>query len=205
MANDEVWARSVAKMRQITAADWRRTFGQNAIGALVAYVVMDALCAALGMGVPVACILLGLGVGWFGALRAEFYLGTPALAMRRVLRYAWITSGVTFVIMLGVWGRLIRFLLNPRVDPGSMGLPLILYDPLASFIGWLVLMILIAPALQFLTTLGGAYLTFAARLRADGKTGVSRYFGTWGGAREQASDEGGAMKAPGQNADPGGR
>jgi hypothetical protein len=167
-------------MRQITAADRRRTFGQNAVGALVAYVVMDVLCAGLGMGVPFACILLGFGVGWFGALRAELFLGEPGPAMRRVLRYAWLTTGVTFAIMAAVWGPLVRFLLNPVVDPGSMGLPLILYDPLASFVGWLVLMILISPAMQFVTTLAGAYLTLNARLNSDGRSGMGRFLGTWG-------------------------
>lgn len=170
-------------MRPMTHDDWRRTFGQNAVGAFIAYVVMDVLCAGLGMGTPAACILLGFGVGWFGALRAEFLLGKPAAALRRVVRYAALTSAVTMVIMAVIWGPLVRFLLNPRVDPGSMGLPLILYDPLASFVGWLVLMIIGGPLMQVLTTLTGAYLTFAVRLGADGRTGIGRYLGPWAGGR----------------------
>ena len=35
---------------------------------------------------------------------------------------------------------------------------MILYEPLASFIGWQVLMVLISPFLQLLTTLFGSYL-----------------------------------------------
>ena len=146
--------------------DWSKTWGQNAVGAMIAYVVIDGLCAALGMGVPFACIMLGFLVGAFGALRAEYFMGEPAAAMRRALRYALVTSSVTFVIMLAVWGHLVRFFFNPRVDPGSMGFPLILYEPVPSFIGWLVLMIVVSPALQFVVTLFGSYLTFTWRLRS---------------------------------------
>jgi hypothetical protein len=144
--------------------DWSKTWGQKAAGLIVIYVVMDVLCAALGMGVPFACILLGFPVGVFAALRAEYLVGEPAGAMRRALRYAFITSGVTFVLMAAQWGWLLKFLFNPRVDPGSMGLPLILYDPIPSFIGWIVLMVVVSPALQFVVTLMGAYLAFMVRL-----------------------------------------
>jgi hypothetical protein len=34
----------------------------------------------------------------------------------------------------------------------NFGIPMILYDPRASFIGWMVLMIIISPVLQILTT-----------------------------------------------------
>lgn len=154
--------------------DWGRTWGQNAFGLTVAYVVMDGLCAALGMGVPFACILLGFPVGMFAAMRAECFTAFPGAAMRRALRYAFVTSGITFVIMAGVWGPAVRFLFHPKVDPGSMGLPLILYDPLASFIGWLVLMIVVSPALQFVVTLFGAYVAFTLRL-GPGRGGSRRW------------------------------
>jgi hypothetical protein len=49
---------------------------------------------------------------------------------------------------------------HPVVNPGNMGLPLILYEPKASLIGWIVLMILLSPFAQFLMTLLGSYLTF---------------------------------------------
>uniref|UniRef100_A0A7C4CBL6 Uncharacterized protein n=1 Tax=candidate division WOR-3 bacterium TaxID=2052148 RepID=A0A7C4CBL6_UNCW3 len=143
----------------------RQTFGQHWLGALIAYVLLDVLMVAAGLGVPSLCILLGLGVGWFGALRAEFFLQEIGAAMRRVLRYAAITAGVTFLLMVVAWWRYVPPLLDPVVDSGSMGVPLILYDPRLSLIGWLVGMFLVAPLAQFLATLAGAYLTFMFRLR----------------------------------------
>jgi hypothetical protein len=46
---------------------------------------------------------------------------------------------------------------------------MILYEPRASFIGWLVLMILISPVLQMLTTLFGSYLTLLGWLGKEEK------------------------------------
>lgn len=148
-------------MRHMTA----RTFGQHWLGLLVAYVLLDALLAAAGLGVPSFCIMLGIGVGWFGALRAEFFLREIGPAMQRVMRYAAITSGVTFLLMVVAWWRYVPPLLDPVIDPGSMGVPLILYDPRLSLIGWLFGMFLVGPLAQFLVTLAGAYVTFMFRLR----------------------------------------
>ena len=124
--------------------DPSKTFGQNWIGAFIAYIVIDGLCAALGMGVPFFCILLGFSVGWFGAARAWHFVPGHVGAMKRSLRYALLTSLVTLVIMAVAWGRLV---------------PLLLYEPKASLIGWLVLMILISPFLQFLMTMFGSFVT----------------------------------------------
>lgn len=140
--------------------DPARTFGQKAVGAFIAYAVIDVLCAALGMGVPLFCILLGFSVGWFGAVRAWHFVPGHVGAMKRSLRYALLTSLVTFVIMVAVWGRLIPLVFHPVINPGNMGLPLLLYEPKASLIGWLVLMIVVSPFLQFVMTAFGSYVTF---------------------------------------------
>ena len=140
--------------------DPARTFGQNAVGAFIAYAVIDGLCAALGMGVPLFCILLGFSVGWFNALRAWHFVPGKVGAMKRSLRYALLTSLVTLVIMVVVWGKLVPMVLHPIINPGSMGLPLLLYEPKPSLIGWLVLMIVVSPFLQFLMTVFGSFLTF---------------------------------------------
>ncbi len=47
---------------------------------------------------------------------------------------------------------------DPAADLANFGIPPILYEPRASFIGWLVLMIAISPVLQLLTTLLGSHL-----------------------------------------------
>jgi len=132
---------------------------------MLAYLVMDGLLVAMGMGVPVFCILFGFPVGWFTAMRARVHRTDLREAMRLNVRYALATSAVTFVLMAVLWGRMIRACFDPVIDCGGMGLPLILYEPRASFIGWLVLMVVISPALQFLATLFGSYVTFLWRPR----------------------------------------
>jgi len=140
--------------------DPAKTFCQNWVGALIAYVVIDGLCMGLGMGVPFFCILLGFPVGWFGAMRAWHFVPGQVGAMKRSLRYALLTSLVTLVIMAVVWGRLVPLMFHPVINPTNMGLPLLLYEAKASLIGWLVLMIFISPSLQFLMTAFGSFLTF---------------------------------------------
>jgi len=109
--------------------------------------------------VPFFCILLGFSVGWFGAVRAWHFVPGHVGAMRRSLRYALLTSLVTLVIMAAIWGRLVPLMFHPVIDPGNMGLPLLLYEPKASLVGWLVLMIFVSPFLQFLMTVFGSYAT----------------------------------------------
>lgn len=151
--------------------DWYRsshteknTIGQHWAGLLFAYVMLDLLMVVAGMGVPVFCILLGLAVGAMGARRAEYFLREVGPAMRRVVRYALVSSGITLVAMAVVWGRLIPACFGD-VGPACYGIPLIFFDPKASLVGWLVLMIVVAPALQFVVTLAGAYLVFSSRLK----------------------------------------
>ena len=141
----------------------RKSFDQHWLGAFLAYVVMDGLLVATGMGVPVFCILFGFAVGWFTAMRARVHRTDLRAAMKLNLRYAAITAAVTFVLMAILWGRTLPGFLDPRIDRGAMGVPLILYEPRASYVGWLVLMIGVSPVLQFLATLFGSYLTFLWR------------------------------------------
>jgi len=143
----------------------KQTFGQNAIGLLVAYAILDVLLAGLGMGTAAFCIVLGLPVGWFAARRAEFHVPELRGALTRSLRYALVTSGITVLIMLAIWGRLVPYLFARVTDPGNMGLPLDLYSTKASLYGWLVLMVGVGPAFQFLVTVFGAYLAFVKRLK----------------------------------------
>jgi hypothetical protein len=142
--------------------DPRRTFGQHWAGAFISYAVMDLLLAGLGLGTPVFCIVFGFGVGWFGAMRAWFFFADMRRAMTRALRYAFLTSAVTMVLMAAIWARLVPIVLNERVNPGAMGLPLNLYDTRWSLVGWLLLMVFTGPAVQVLMTVFGSYVTFVA-------------------------------------------
>ena len=63
-------------------------------------------------------------------------------------------------------------LFDPAANLANLGAPLILYEPVASFIGWLVLMIVISPFLQLLMTLFGSHLTVLWWLsRGEGVSG----------------------------------
>lgn len=128
--------------------------------AFVIYMVVDLICLGpLGMTVPFFSILLGFPVGWYLAKR----LYTPDLnvkiLLRGIFKYALFTSGFTFIIMILAWGRIIPMLWGPTYNIAHFGLPMILYDPVASFIGWVILMIIISPFLQFITTVFAANLT----------------------------------------------
>ena len=50
-------------------------------------------------------------------------------------------------------------LFDPGAEFQNFGHPFIPYNPKISFIGWVVLMILISTFLQLLTTIFGSYLT----------------------------------------------
>jgi hypothetical protein len=78
-----------------------------------------------------------------------------------------LTSALTLFGMTLLWGRCVVLLFDPAADLLNFGIPQILYEPQASFIGWLVLMIAIAPFLQFLMTLFGSHLTFLWLTRSE--------------------------------------
>lgn len=65
---------------------------------------------------------------------------------------------MTFVMMAVIWGRCIPMLFDPSADIANFGIPLLLYEPRASFVGWIVLMVLVSPFLQFLMTILGAHV-----------------------------------------------
>ena len=122
------------------------------------FIILDIVWIGMGMGVPFFCILFGFLVGWYIVWNITATTDNVRMVLRRVLLYAVITAGVTLLGMLIIWGPSISFLFDPGRDLVNTGVPMILYEPRASFIGWLVLMIVISPFLQLLTTLFGSYL-----------------------------------------------
>ena len=127
--------------------------------ALAIFVFLDIICIGLGMGVPIFCILFGLPVGWYIARRIAARPFDTRRMLSKMLLGAVLTSAFTFVGMALLWGPWIEMLFDPAANLANLGAPLILYEPVASFIGWLVLMIVISPFLQLLMTLFGAHLT----------------------------------------------
>ncbi|MCX6233104.1 MAG: hypothetical protein NT175_00040 [Bacteroidetes bacterium] len=131
------------------------------------YIIIDILCAGAGMGVPIFCILFGFLTGW-GIIRI-LLLRTNDFneILKKSIKYGIITTLITFLLMLIIWGIAIMLFFNQNYDFKNFGHPLILYDPKLSFIGWLVLMILISPLLQLLTTIFSFYMTLIIIKKKD--------------------------------------
>ncbi len=128
------------------------------------YAVIDVICIALGMGVPILCIFLGFVVGWYVALQLSKEPGDLQRLFQRTLRISILSVVLTFAIMLVIWGRMFALLFDASTDYTSLGIPLILYDPKLSFVGWLALMIFISPVLQLLATIFAAFITIQKKV-----------------------------------------
>ena len=125
----------------------------------VIYIILDTLFVGIGMGIPFFCILFGFPVGWYLAKRLTLSEKNINDTLNDILKYAIFTSIFTFLLMLIIWGPISRMLLNPNADIANFGIPMILYGPKISFIGWIILMIFISPFLQLLTTIFASNVT----------------------------------------------
>lgn len=132
---------------------------------LIIYVVLDIIATGAGMGVPIFCIVLGFPVGWYLTRRYLMMQSELKVALKKALCGSLITSGITFIYMAILWGRAVPMLFNTEFDYANFGIPMVLFDPKASFVGWLALMIVISPSLQLLVTVFTAYLTLIRRLK----------------------------------------
>jgi len=131
------------------------------------YIIIDILCAGAGMGVPIFCILFGFLTGW-GIINILLLRTNDLNEILKIsIKYGLITTLITFLLMLIIWGTAIILFFNQNYDLKNFGHPLILYDPKLSFIGWIVLMILISPFLQLLTTIFSFYMTLIIIKKED--------------------------------------
>jgi hypothetical protein len=142
-----------------------RLLGLQPRWVLTLFLFVDTICVGMGMGVPVFCILFGFLIGWYVVRRLVAAGADLPQMLNRVFSQAVVASAYTFMVMAVLWGPTAKLLFDPAADLVNFGIPLILYDPRASFVGWLVLMIAISPFLQLLTTLFAAYLTLLHWLR----------------------------------------
>ena len=131
----------------------------NAKKVFVTYIVLDTIFVGMGMGVPFFCILFGFPVGWYLTKRLTSQKLQINNILSSILKYATLTSSITLVWMLIIWGPMITMLQNPSVNFANFGIPLILYEPKLSFIGWIILMIIISPFLQLITTVFASHMT----------------------------------------------
>ena len=135
--------------------------------AFLIFAFLDLICVGMGMGVPIFCIPFGFVVGWYIVRRVTPNEENPKDILKKSFKYAVTTSLFTFVVMAILWGPTIKLLFIPGYDFKNFGIPLILYDPKISFIGWLVLMIFISPFLQLLSTIFASYLTLLNWFKND--------------------------------------
>ena len=127
--------------------------------AFIILIILDIICIGMGMGVPIFNIVFGFFVGWYIVSRLSFNKFETKDILRQLLKGACIISCATFVGMVLIWGWSILLLRGSDAEIENFGIPMILYLPRASLIGWLVLMILITPFLQLLTTIFAGNLT----------------------------------------------
>jgi hypothetical protein len=141
----------------------------NAKAAVFLYILADFICAGIGMGVPILCIALGFPLGWYLARRVSASAGFSREALLKIARLSLAAAAFTLILMLGVWGWTASMFFDAAADFENFGHPFILYDPKLSYIAWLVLMIFVSPALQFLTTIFAAFITLAGGRAENGE------------------------------------
>jgi hypothetical protein len=118
---------------------------------LLVYCLADIITIGMGMGVPIFSILFGFIIGWlipklFSSEKTEI-----VDLLRKCIYGAIFASLFTLLIMMLLWGTAAKLLLNPNSDYINFGIPMILYEPKTSFIGWMILMVFISPFLQLLS------------------------------------------------------
>ena len=132
---------------------------------IVISVLVTIILSGIGMGVPILNILFGFIIGWYAVKRACLLYGNLEERLSKIFIYSIFCSGITLVLMLCIWGRTIPMLFDPFSDFENFGHPMILFDPRLSFIGWLVLMIIISPFLQLMASIFSAFITLKLRLK----------------------------------------
>ena len=133
---------------------------------IVISVLSTIILSGIGMGVPILNILFGFIIGWYAAKRACILYENLEERLSKIFIYCLFCSGLTLILMLGIWGSKISMLFDPLSDFENFGHPMILYDPKLSFIGWLILMIIISPFLQLIASVFSAFITLKVRLKS---------------------------------------
>ena len=120
------------------------------------FFVLELLSIAMGMGVPFFTILFGFLVGWWIPRNLPASTELSPRYLGSLLRAALVTSAVSILFLAILWLPSLQWFFDPSRDLSNFGIPMILYTPQASFVGWILLMVLISPFLQFLMTLFGS-------------------------------------------------
>ncbi len=126
---------------------------------IVSAVLIFTILSGIGMGVPILNIFFGFVVGWYGTRRVQKLYGDHKKRLMKIFIYSLFCAGITLVIMIAIWGRTIPMAFDPAADFENFGHPMILFDPKISFIGWLILMIIISPIVQLMASIFSAFIT----------------------------------------------
>jgi uncharacterized protein YacL len=137
---------------------------QNLIKSIFLFCILDIVFVGMGMGIPIVPIILGGVIGWFIPKIIMKENEELSQVLQRSLYASILTSIVTMIMMIMIWGPIAMMLFDKNADIENFGIPLILFEPKASFIGWIILMIIISPILQMLTTLFGSVVRIAWKL-----------------------------------------
>ncbi len=122
-------------------------------------IIIFIILSGIGMGVPILNIFFGFWVGWYSTRRAKILYNEQKKRFSKIFIYSLFCAGITLIMMLAIWGSTIPMLFDPTADLANFGHPMILYDPRISFMGWLVLMIIISPILQLMASIFSAFIT----------------------------------------------
>lgn len=122
-------------------------------------ILINGFLVGAGMGVPVFCIFMGIPYGVLVVtkmLKKELHSNRHHHFYSGIIKASAVLAVSTFVFMLIIWLPWILKSFAPGFDYETTGMPLILYTLKASFWGWITLMIVISPVLQFMTSISAA-------------------------------------------------
>jgi len=129
------------------------------IGFYLISILINGVLVGAGMGVPIFCILMGAPYGFLVVhkiLKKEMRTNRHHHFYSGILNASAVLALSTFIFMLIIWVPWVVKSLAPGFDYENTGMPLLLYTLKASFWGWITLMIIISPILQFMTSISAA-------------------------------------------------
>jgi len=141
-----------------------KIFSRQHLFPIIGFCFLDLVAIGAGMGVPIFAILLGFVVGWFLPQIIVSAESDLVQVLKRCLMASLLTSCLTAVVMMIIWIPTTKMLLDSSADFVNFGIPMILYDPRASFIGWILLMVVVSPFLQVLSTAFASAVRLAWRM-----------------------------------------
>jgi hypothetical protein len=122
---------------------------------IIILLVLNVMLIGLGMGIPILNIIFALPLGY---QLSKGKTGEVRSRLKEMYKMGLIFSLSSIVVLIVIWLPQIKWLIDPSLNIANFGHPFWLYDPLISFIGWIILMVLVAPLLQLLSYIFGGVL-----------------------------------------------